>query len=172
MLGNESLAAHQRRLLAALKGRASADERFGASLKLLRDTALWWRRYSIAQTCRFTAALLTAQGRFDAVVVDFVRATPGADDLSTQRDLFLARLQKDPDPLCAALAATEEALVARCGVHDRPPLHISWPQNPELVFAALLRGSKPPDGPAIPHTVTVGHTGGLAWRQDADYFHR
>lgn len=165
MHGNETLALHQRRLLAELKGRTAGDTRFAASLKLLRDTALWWRRYSIAQTCRFTAALLAMQGRFDAVVIDFVRETLGADDLEAQRELFLAHVAKDPDPLCAALAVTEEALIARCGVHDRPPLKIMWPQDPELVFAALLRGEKPPEGPACAYTVIVGHAAGLAWRQ-------
>jgi hypothetical protein len=166
MHANESLAARQRRLLAALKGRTHGEGRFAASqFALLRETLLWWRKYGIGQSCRFTTALLTAQGRFEEAVAAFVRDTPGADDIETQRKLFLACAQRDTDALCAAVAATEAALLARCGVHDEGPLEISWPQDPAPVFAALLRGESPPAGPLEPYTVLVGATGGLGWRR-------
>jgi hypothetical protein len=166
MPADESLAARQRRLLAALKGRTHGDGRFAApQFALLRETLLWWRQYGIAQSCRFTTALLTAQGRFEDAVAAFVRDTSGADDLETQRELFLAGAQRDPDALCAAVAATEAALLARCGVHDEAPIEIPWPQDPAPVFAALLRGEQPPAWPREPHTVLVGAAGGLGWRR-------
>jgi hypothetical protein len=166
MPADESLAARQRHLLAALKGRTHGDGRFAApQFALLRETLLWWRKYGIAQSCRFTTALLTAQGRFEDAVAAFVRDTPGADDIETQRELFLDCAQRDPDALCAAVAATEAALLARCGVHDEAPLEICWPQDPAPVFAALLRGQNPPAGPHEPYIVLVGAAGGLGWRR-------
>jgi hypothetical protein len=163
----ESLAQRQRLLLAALKGRAAGAGGFAApELALLRETLLWWRGFGIARSCRFTAALLKAQGRFEDVIEAFVRDTPGADDIETQRELFLAHAQRDPDPLCAALAATEAALLHRQGVHDEAEREILWPRDPEPVFATLLRGECPPAAACDQYTVIVGRTGGsLGWRR-------
>jgi hypothetical protein len=161
------LAQRQRQLLAAVKGRAGSAGRFAApELALLRETLLWWRALGIARSCRFTPALLKAQGRFEDVVAAFVRDTPGADDIETQRELFLAHAQRDPDPLCAALAATEAALLRRQGVHEEAAREIAWPRDPAPVFATLLRGECPPAAACDQYTVIVGRTGGsLGWRR-------
>jgi hypothetical protein len=160
----ETLALRQRRLLAAVKGRASDGERFAAQeLALLRETLLWWRRLGIMQSCRFTPTLLAAQGRLEASVAAFVRDSPGADDIETQRELFLAHAARDEDALCRAVAATEATLLAALENPDQPARAIAWPRDPGPVFAALLQGELPPRAFSDPFVVTVGPNERFDW---------
>jgi hypothetical protein len=171
MRTSETLAMRQRQLLAAVKGRGGDVARFAEpELALLRETLLWWRRLGITQSCRFTATLLSARGRLEAVVEAFVRDTPGADSIETQRDLFLAYAAGDTDPLCAAMAATEAALIARLQNPDAPSSAIAWPCDPGPVLAALLRSEGPADSPNRRFTLTVGPFGGggLKWRRGTE----
>jgi hypothetical protein len=162
----ETLALRQRLLLAAVKGRASGGGFFAAEeLALLRETQLWWRRLGIMQACRFTPALLAALGRLEACVAAFVRGAPGADGIEAQRDLFLAYAARDGDALCAAVAATEAALLAARENPSETARAISWPRDPEPVFAALLRGEQPPQAFSDPFVVTVGPNGRLEWHR-------
>jgi hypothetical protein len=175
MRARETLALRQRQLLAAVKGRGGDAARFAEpELALLRETLLWWRRLGITQSCRFTATLLSARGRLEAVVEAFVRDTPGADSIETQRDLFLAYAAGDADPLCAALAATEAALIARLQNPDAPSRVIAWPCDPGPVLAALLRGEAPANSPKRRFTLTVGPSGGreLAWCRGTEQHQR
>ncbi|HWX34490.1 MAG TPA: hypothetical protein VNZ53_44565 [Steroidobacteraceae bacterium] len=170
MRTHETLAVRQRRLLAAVKGREDDASRFAKpELALLRETLLWWRRLGITQSCRFTATLLSARGRFEAAVEAFVRDTPGADSIETQRDLFLAYAADDDDPLCAAVAVTEAALIERLQYPDAPPRAIAWPCDPGPVLAALLHGKGPVDSPNHAFTLTVGPPsgGGLEWCRES-----
>jgi hypothetical protein len=163
---HETLALRQRRLLAAVKGRMCDGGWFAAEeLALLRETLLWWRRLSIMQARRFTPTLLTAQGRLEASVAAFVRDSPGADGIEAQRDLFLAHAVRDGDVLCAAVAATEAALLAARENPNEPACAIAWSRDPEPVFAALLRGELPPQAFSDPFVVTVGPNGHLEWQR-------
>ena len=122
----ETLVVRQRQLLAAVKGREGDAARFAKpELALLRETLLWWRRLGITQSCPFIATLLAARGRLEAAVEAFVRDTPGADSIETQRELFLAYAAGDDDPLCAAVAATEAALIERLQYPNSPPRAIA-----------------------------------------------
>ncbi len=171
----EDLAQRQRRLLAAVKGRGADAGGFGAGeLALLRETLLWWRRLGVTQACRFTATLLGTRHRLDDVVEAFVRETRGADSIETQRDLFLAHVARDSDPLCAAMAMTELALLARMAISDLPPRVIAWPRDPGPVLAALLRGQPPPDEVEEPFVVLVGPASGtgLEWHRATPWFRR
>jgi hypothetical protein len=162
----ETLAQRQRRLLAAVKGRASDGTWFATEeLALLRETLLWWRRLGIMQACRFTPTLLAVQGRLEASVAAFVRDSPGADGIEAQRDLFLAHAAHDGDVLCAAVAATEAALLAARENSNEPARAILWCRDPEPVFAALLRGELPPQAFGDPFVVTVGPNGHLEWHR-------
>jgi hypothetical protein len=84
--------------------------------------------------------------------------------------LIPARPPGDADPLCAALAATEAALIARLQNPDAPSRTIAWPCDPGPVLAALLRGEGPANSPKRRFTLTVGPSGGrgLAWCRGTD----
>jgi hypothetical protein len=168
MPARETLVQRQRALLAAVKGREEDTGRFDApELALLRDTLLWWRRLTISQSCPFTATLLRVKQRFEGAIESYVRDTPGADSIEMQRDLFLAYAARDRDPLCAAVAATEAALLTRVGNPAGPARTILWPRDPDPVFAALLRGEAPPAAPRQAFVLTVNHVDGetLEWHQ-------
>lgn len=103
-----------------------------------------------------------------------MRDTPGADSIETQRDLFLAYAADDADPLCAAVAATEVALIARLQNPDEPSRVIARPCDPGPVLAALLRGEAPANSPKRRFTLTVGPSGGreLAWCRGTEQHQR
>jgi hypothetical protein len=169
----ETLAQYQRWLLAAVKGREEDTGTFNpAELSLLRETLLWWRQFTISQSCHFTATLLRSQQRFDAAIEDYVRDTPGADSIEMQRDLFLEYMACDCDPLCAIVAATEAALLAQAEDPAGATRTIYWPRDPGPVFAALLKGEPPPAAPRQAFVLTVDRSGGrtLEWHQVAPEF--
>jgi len=142
------LAQRQRALLAVLKGRgaqAGPDSAYARQLQasphaaMLREIICWWRQFLLSRDCRFTAALLKRRGDFAAKLEDFVRATPGSVLIEQQADNFLGYTAGDTDPLVAAMARTELALMRS----RRQPGYraaVMWQHDPAPVFAFVLRG--------------------------------
>jgi hypothetical protein len=106
---------------------------------MLREIVCWWRQFLLSRDCRFTAALLKRRGDFPAKLEDFVRATPGSALIEQQADDFLDYAAGDTDPLVAAMARTELALMRS----RRQPGYraaVMWQHDPAPVFAFVLRG--------------------------------
>ena len=142
------LAQRQRALLAVLKGRgaqAGADSAYARQLlasphaAMLREIVCWWREFLLSRDCRFTAALLQRRGDFAAKLEDFVRATPGSALIEQQAGNFLHYAAGDADPLVAAMARTELALM-RSRRQPGYRVAVMWQHDPAPVFAFVLRG--------------------------------
>jgi hypothetical protein len=104
---------------------------------LLREIVLWWRTFGVQRACPLTSRLLLRQGRLDQAVDDFAVAnsiSPYVDNLALA---FVDANRHDDDPLVAAVASFEAALIrAKRGERERHV--IAWPEEPYGVLAALL----------------------------------
>lgn len=165
-----NLAEQQSALLALLKKRplpvhAQADHYLSRvaesrELNLLREIAVWWRAFGIERNCPHTALLLKRLGRFEPTVEAFYcrhAASPFMEELAAQ---FLEVMSRDADPLVAAMAGFELA-VLRTSQGDPREFDIDWDRNPDDVFIAL-RSEGPLPEPNGSHRVTV------AWRPSSE----
>jgi len=117
----------QRALLALLKQRPVADcndprlKRVAASreLEMLREIALWWRRFQIEAVCRSTSRLLKKLGRFHAEVAAYFAANATSPFIEDLADGFLEYLSGDENADVASLASLERD--ALFGVEARIP---------------------------------------------------
>ena len=91
-------------------------------------------------------------GRLTSAVEKFVCSSNGNNSLEIQGELFFRHIETDTDPLIAAVAATEAALLAFIGDRKAADREILWPQDPERVFAFLLQGH-PFSGSECAHSV-------------------
>ena len=110
-------------------------------VELLREIVLWWRTFGVQRGCPLTSRLLNRQARLEEVVSRFVRdnsISPYVEDLAAS---FVTAVQADEDPLVAAVASFEAALI-RAKRGDRGRYVVEWPLEPYAVLAALLS-----DGP-------------------------
>jgi len=143
------LARRQRVLLKSLKGRpldrADAGEearlqRAAACTAMLRETMLWWRQLGISNACPLTVAVLKRAGRWPAILVSFVRDTPGSTYIGIQAEHFLDYLANDGDALTAAVARTERALRSSAA-DSRYRAEVAWPCDPAPVLNHCLNGT-------------------------------
>jgi len=141
------LVEHQRMMMAAIKDRPVATNleaihqlRRSRELAMLRETMLWWRELGISRCCPFTTAVLNRRGDFQIAVAAFVRETKGSSLLIEQASLFLEFVSTDSDPLVAAVANTEHALIQAKG-SDEYEARITWFHEPGAVFDFLLHGT-------------------------------
>jgi hypothetical protein len=137
------LAERQRAMLAVLKGRTAGAPSVGPRaegphLELLREIVFWWRDLGVTRYCSFTAKILRRRGDFGSVLAGFIRDCPGSALIEEQGDLFLDYVSRDPEPLVAALAATERALIRSRLDEARPETIIAWRHDPEAVFDFIL----------------------------------
>lgn len=148
-----SLAEEQRQLLALVRGRSAEtplDEYMAAvadsrELRLVREISLWWRCLSVRRVCVFTSRLLRCRGAWESTVAEFVRdrRVPAQIDVLAHAFLEYAAQASD-DSLVRSVARFEEAcLLAERG--RRTTLTVEWPQEPNAVLDALLRGQPPPE---------------------------
>ena len=82
-----------------------------AHLTMVREVVRWWRAYGVGRFCVLTATLLKRRGVFDDTISAFVRTepiTPYAEELG---ETFLSYAGRQPEPLLAAVAQFELALV-------------------------------------------------------------
>jgi hypothetical protein len=149
------LAAQQQGLLALLKGRpvpAGEDPyldlvRGSPGLAMLQMITTWWRRFDLERLAPLTSRALTGQGRFEGALTQLGgdAATPTA--FSALVMYFIERHIEDADPLIAAVASTERALILLAR-GDRSRREIAWDREPAPVLNALVGGHPP--GPAAP----------------------
>jgi hypothetical protein len=95
---------------------------------------LYWQIWSVRTVAPLTAELLKRRGRLkDEVVHALADGVPDGGDLGVR---LLERLQRDPDPVVASLAASESTMwrVAR---GDEGEYEIEWCTNPEIVLHEL-----------------------------------
>lgn len=166
------LAAEQRALLAMLKDRpidGSAEplpdpgpmaylERVRTShgLGMLRTITSGWLRFDLKRAAPLTSAALVHAGRFEAELARVVcdPKTPSAVDALGR--YFAETLVGDGDPLVAAVARTERALIL-IAQGDRSRHEIAWDRDPAPVLNALLAGELPGPAAAGDYLVSVGH---------------
>lgn len=146
----------QRGVLGLIKGRGigtkdSYLERVAASreLAMVREIALWWRKFDLERQCGFSARLLKRLGRFDMLVARYFdgnATSPFVEELSLH---FLTWLQADDDPLVRAVSLFERALLmVRAG--SSGTFEILWDRNPDLAFRSLKDGTEIPGPEAGP----------------------
>ena len=150
-----NLAEHQRAMRDLIAGRAIANDPYieaasrSAGLAVTRDTIRGWRVFRLAQSCRLTAAILRARGRFDEVVDAVACTSPFIEELSRE---FLACAIAAGDELIASVARFELALLG-----DEETI-VDWPCDPYEVLGSLLRGEDPPPCAAAPHRTAVSRS--------------
>ncbi len=139
-----TLARQQLAVLALIK-RRPADlggdpwlEKLASSpeLDLVREIALWWRRFQIESLCRYTSRLLKRRGCFEQVVEKYFEANATSPYIEQAGPAFLDSLRAHPDPLVCSVAQFELACI---GLREPNPPHfrIVWDRDPNLALAAL-----------------------------------
>jgi hypothetical protein len=169
-------------LLELIKGRQTADDRpylstvaLSAGLQICREVAAFWRTASLERNVPLTTALFKARGELADVVLSLSQAPDLSPFHVDLRDRFLSAAAASNDPLVAAIARFEQALLALgesnqgaavvASAGPRPngydwPVVVDWPVDPYPVLAALARGSldieSVSDMRSTPHRVVVG----------------
>ncbi len=173
-----ALADEQRALLALLKNRAIADPaepspdagppgssalgpylelvRTSRGLGMLRTITSGWLRFDLRRAAPLTSTALVHAGRFEAEIGRVVRdsRTPSAVDALGL--YFVETFVGDDDPLIAAVARTERALI-HVAHGDRSRHDVAWDRDPAPVLNALLAGESPGPAAAGNYRVLVSH---------------
>jgi hypothetical protein len=140
----QTLEEQQHALLDLIKGRGGEppDDPYLAEvvrspgLAMVREIALWWRALPLTVQCRFTSRLLKRMSRFDEAVAAHFRAHATSNFVEEFSRHFLHMLASQSDPLLAALAQFEYALMeARDGSSES--FEICWDRDPDAVILAL-----------------------------------
>jgi hypothetical protein len=158
-----TLAEYQKNMLALIKGRTipyKADQHMieltrSRGLGLLREVAVWWRGFAVESASPWTARLLKKLGRFQSTVEKFYREQDVSPYVQKAGEQFLFKMSATPEPLVAAMARLELALMrVRQGSADE--YLVEWDRNPELVFQALRSGGElPPEEPGMRYRAYV-----------------
>ena len=143
------LAAQQRVLLELIENGASGvtaaerDEYIDEvadshALRVLRDIVASWEAYDVRRSCPLTAIALSRSGRLEEAVrtVPFGMSSPF---LESRAMVFLDDVGRDGDPLIAAVARFERAVMCVRGGDTRRHA-IEWPRDPEVIINGLLEG--------------------------------
>jgi hypothetical protein len=139
-----NIAMLQRNLAALLRDEVVLDDRYlsevaaSTGFAVMRDVIVAWRDLLLRQGCPLTIALLKQRGRY---TIDRGEAPAFAEELIAA---FLDRFRDDRDPLVAAVAHMERALVDAQQGSDTD-VAIDWPCDPDIVIARLRRGESVDD---------------------------
>jgi len=148
----------QRKLLEILRGRpaeaeTSASNQIGDAaesdpwlaavgrspgLRILRQTALWWQRFQIESSCRYTSRLMKRLGCFESYLTAHFAAHPAPPAIEELTAQFLTSLAEHENPLLRAVAQFELFCVAPPQAPPRAAT-IDWDRDPEAVMVALDR---------------------------------
>ena len=159
-----NLASYQRAVRDKLKARPPSDESGGTGLpddsprlRLLQEIVLWWRLYAIEEFCVLTSRLLKRRGEFEPMVMRHIaehHISPYIEEMSL---LFLDTISRESDPLLAAVARFETAMI-RTKKGDQGTYSIQWPQEPYGIIADLLGlGSTTPELSSKEYRAIVCH---------------
>src|ERR1051326_7644456 len=105
----------------------------------------WCRGFAVESACPWTARLLKRLGRFQSSVEAFYRGQRVSAYIERAGEQFLFKMSASPEPLVAAMARLELALL-RMTQGSADEYLVEWDRNPELVFQALRSGSELPAG--------------------------
>jgi hypothetical protein len=127
-------------------------------LKMIHAIALWWQRFQIEWTCRYTSRLMKRLDCFEPYLESHFRENPNPPSIERISAQFLNSLQDHPDPLLRAVARLElvciQSRIARARITT-----IYWDRNPNLVMDALDRfGDLPKPEPGIRYVLRLGAT--------------
>lgn len=152
-------------LLQLIKGRPTAvadsylsEVARSEALVLLREIAASWRATSIQRTAPLTTAMLERRGYLGAELIALIRAPDLGPFHRDVRNRLFASAANHHDPLVAAVARFERALIGVAEGTLECAIAIEWPVDPYPVLNALMAGRElPATGPAS-HQVLVGPT--------------
>ncbi len=149
-----NIAMLQRNLAALLRDELVLDDGYlsevaaSTGFAVTKDVIVAWRDLLLRQGCPLTIALLTQRGRY---AIDRGEAPAFAEELIAT---FLDRFSDDDDPLVAAVAHLERALVdAQHG--SGADVVIDWPCDPDIVITRLRRGERVDDLEHAEYHMTV-----------------
>jgi hypothetical protein len=153
---------HQRGLLDLVKGRGAPPEdpylrRIAGSreLMMIREIAIWWRKFQLEAQCHLTSRLLKHLGCFDETVVSYNNNNQTSPFVEELTDDFLSSLRMHHDHLVRTVAQFERALLkVRAGVDEH--FEILWDRHPDLVFRAIEKASElPPPKPGCIYRMRI-----------------
>lgn len=140
----------QRGLLDLVKGRgAPPDDPYlrlvagSRELAMVRQIAIWWRKYQLEGQCWLTSRLLKRRNYFESLVTSYFNhhaTSPFIEELSHG---FLAFLNGHDDLLVRTVAQFEDALLQIRG-GSAATFEVLWDRHPDHVFLALENGSELP----------------------------
>lgn len=110
-------------------------------LSALQEISEWWRILAIERTCILTSILLKKRGTFDEVAGRFASRPDATPYHQQQAAVFLADMGCHSDPLIAAVAHFEAALLAIKAGDMTDPVTIDWQHAPYAVLRSLLLGA-------------------------------
>ncbi|WP_158708339.1 hypothetical protein [Streptomyces sp. NRRL S-455] len=110
-------------------------------LSALQEISGWWRIFAIEKTCILTSTLLKRRGTFDEVAGRFASRPDVTPYYQQQAAVFLADMGCHSDPLIAAVASFEAALLAIKAGDMTGPVTIEWQHAPYAVLKSLLLGA-------------------------------
>lgn len=154
---------YQRGLLDLVKGRGTppADPYLGQvaasrGLKMVREIAIWWRKYQLESQCPLTWCLLKRMGCFDEAVESYFNNNQTSPFVEELTDHFLGSFRIHHDRLIRAICQFERALLSvRAGADEH--FEILWDRHPDLVFQALEQARElPPPEPGRIYRTRVG----------------
>jgi hypothetical protein len=173
-----SLADLQRALARLVRGEPplSADPYVAAvaaspQLAVTREVVLWWRAFGVGRTCPLTATLLKRSGAFDAFVGAFVQSVPITPYVEVLGERFLRFVSECSEPLVAAVARFEAAIVA-LKRSETVEVRVEWPCDPNavLLWLAAPPGGQPLAAAAGAYVTVIGRNqphGFTVLRRDA-----
>ncbi|MFI6154696.1 hypothetical protein ACIBCA_18635 [Kitasatospora sp. NPDC051170] len=110
-------------------------------LPVLREISAWWRGLAIEETCVLTAALLKKRGTFADEAARFADRPDATPYHQRQAAVFLDAMGREGDPLLAAVATFEAALLAIGTGAATAPVTVHWQHAPYAVLESLLTGT-------------------------------
>lgn len=146
-----TLAEYQKHMRNMLKGRSgppAGDEHLALvarspGLALLREISVWWRTLAVESYCPWTSRLLNKLGIFAGCVESFYCSQNVSPYVEKAGEQFLTTIGEHPQPLVAALARFELAIL-KVKRGDTREYCVEWDRNPDTVFASLLSGGDLP----------------------------
>lgn len=121
----------------------SAKTRQAGVGESLREMAAWCRGFAVESACPWTARLLKRMGKFQSALEAFLRGPNASPWMERAGEQFLYRMSAHPEPLVAAMARLELALM-RMMQGSADEYLVEWDRNPEMVFHALRTGKELP----------------------------
>lgn len=124
-------------------------------LAMIREIAIWWRKFQLESQCRLTSRLLKRLDCFDETVVSYFNNNQTSPFVEELTDDFLSSLRKHPDCLIRTISQFELALLrARAGVDEH--FEILWDRHPDLIFKSLEKASElPPPEPGCIYRMKI-----------------